>query len=96
MNDVTALRLLAVPTLSRQPEGEQKGGTVTRKAGGGDRWGCGRWRARSPCTWRWKQFSLIPVAQDGNQDQQARTLGRLGAWQLQVGSSRKPWGAMGG
>lgn len=35
MNDVTALRLLAAPTLSQQAEEEQKGGMVTQKAGEG-------------------------------------------------------------
>lgn len=90
MKDVTALWLVAAPTLSRQPEEEQKGGMVTQKAGGGDWWGCGEQRARSPCARRWRPYGLIPPARGRNRYQQARNLSPLGAWQLQVGSSWKP------
>lgn len=97
-DDVTAVRLRAAPhpTLSRQPEEEQKGDVVTQKVGGRDGRGAGEWTVRSPCTWRRKWCSLVPLARGGNRDQQARTVSCLGAWQLQAGSGWRPRGTLGG
>lgn len=95
MNDVTALWLPAAPTLPRQPEKEQTGGMGTRKAGEGD-WGRVRASGEAGARAHGDGSGMAhPLAQGGNQDQQARTLSRLGVWQLQVGSSPKPGGAMG-